>query len=119
MYNREQAQEVFLRYAAQYDMENILIRHKVEHTIRVAELSGRYANALGMDGEDADFAWLLGLLHDIGRFEIAMHNAMGMRLGQCIQHLENDFTRIDITERCITPYQVLEIETVDILHHQK
>ena len=71
MYNREQAQEVFLRYAAQYDMENILIRHKVEHTIRVAELSGRYANALGMDGEEADFAWLLGLLHDIGRFEQA------------------------------------------------
>ena len=71
MYNREQAQEVFLRYAAQYDMENILIRHKVEHTIRVAELSGRYANALGMDGEDADFAWLLGLLHDIGRVEQA------------------------------------------------
>jgi putative nucleotidyltransferase with HDIG domain len=71
MYNREQAKDVFLRYAEQYDMQNILIRHKVEHTIRVAELSGRYAKALGMVGEDTDFAWFLGLLHDIGRFEQA------------------------------------------------
>ena len=71
MYNKELAREVFLRYAEQYDMQNILIRHKVEHTLRVAALSERYAKALGMSAEDTDFAWLLGLLHDIGRFEQA------------------------------------------------
>ena len=71
MYNRELAKDVFLRYAEQYDMQNILIRHKVEHTLRVAELSGRYAKELGMPVADEDFAWLLGLLHDIGRFEQA------------------------------------------------
>ena len=67
MKHKEQAKDVFLRYAEQYDMQNILIRHKVEHTFRVAELSERYAKALGMREEDADLAWLLGLLHDIGR----------------------------------------------------
>jgi putative nucleotidyltransferase with HDIG domain len=71
MYNRELAKDIFLRYAEQYDMQNILIRHKVEHTLRVAELSGRYAKELGMPVADEDFAWLLGLLHDIGRFEQA------------------------------------------------
>lgn len=69
MYNKELAREVFLRYAEQYDMQNILIRHKVEHTLRVADLCDRYARVLRMSDEDADFAWFLGLLHDIGRFE--------------------------------------------------
>ena len=68
-FDKERARNVFLRYAEGYDTQNILIRHKIEHTLRVAELSERYAMALGMEGEDADFAWFLGLLHDIGRFE--------------------------------------------------
>ena len=71
MYNRKEAKDVFLRYAEQYDTQNILIRHKVEHTLRVADLCDRYARALGMSDEDTDFAWFLGLLHDIGRFEQA------------------------------------------------
>ena len=52
-------------------MRDILIRHKAEHTFRVAELSDRFAKAEGMAAEDTDLAWLLGLLHDIGRFEQA------------------------------------------------
>ena len=68
-FDKERARNVFLRYAEGYDTQNILIRHKIEHTLRVAELSERFAKALGMEGEDADFAWFLGLLHDIGRFE--------------------------------------------------
>ena len=71
MYNKEQAKDVFLRYAEQYDTNNILIHHKVEHTLRVADLSERYAKALGMKAGDRYFAWFLGLLHDIGRFEQA------------------------------------------------
>ena len=69
MFDKEQAKDVFLRYAEQYDTQNILISHKIEHTFRVAMLSERYADALGMGAEDAALAWFLGLLHDIGRFE--------------------------------------------------
>ncbi len=71
MYDREDARNAFLSYARQYDTENILIRHKIAHTFRVAEFSERYAKALDLGTEDVDFAWLLGLLHDIGRFEQA------------------------------------------------
>ena len=46
-----------------------MIRHKVEHTLRVAENCERIAASLGMNSEDVTFAWFLGLLHDIGRFE--------------------------------------------------
>ena len=71
MKNKDQAKEAFLRYAGEYDLENILIRHKVTHILRVAELAERCAEAIGMGEEDRDFAWFLGLLHDIGRFEQA------------------------------------------------
>lgn len=69
MFDKEQAKDVFLRYAEAYDTQNILISHKIEHTFRVATLSERYAKALGMCAEDTALAWFLGLLHDIGRFE--------------------------------------------------
>ena len=69
MFDKDRAKEVFLRYAQEYDTQNILISHKIEHTFRVAMFSERYASALGMDPEDTALAWFLGLLHDIGRFE--------------------------------------------------
>lgn len=69
MFDREEAKAVFLRYVADYDAQNILIRHKIEHTFRVAELAESCAASLKMNGADTDLAWFLGLLHDIGRFE--------------------------------------------------
>ena len=69
MIDRRTAEAAFDAYNSQYDQENSMIRHKVVHTMRVAENCDRIAASLGLKGEDADFAWLLGLLHDIGRFE--------------------------------------------------
>ncbi len=71
MFDKNAAENAFLRYAEQYDTKNVLIQHKIEHTFRVAQLSEQYAKAIGQSGQDTDFAWLLGLLHDIGRFEQA------------------------------------------------
>ena len=69
MISREKAEAAFLAYTADYDPENGMIRHKIEHTFRVAENCERIAASLGMSGDEVDFAWFLGLLHDIGRFE--------------------------------------------------
>ena len=69
MDQKEEAGKVFLEYAEGYDTTNGLIAHKIEHTFRVAELSERYARALGISAEDVRCAWFYGLLHDIGRFE--------------------------------------------------
>ena len=71
MYNRKLATAVFRDYTEQYDTRNILIRHKVVHTLRVADLSGKYAKNLEMPEADTDLSWLIGLMHDIGRFEQA------------------------------------------------
>ena len=67
--NRRQARRAFDTYVSAYDPTNPRIALKVEHTLRVADLCERIARALGMGERDVDLAWLLGLLHDIGRFE--------------------------------------------------
>lgn len=69
MIDRKRAEAAFYAYTSQYDLENVMICHKVEHTLRVAGNCERIAKSLGMDGENMNFAWFLGLLHDIGRFE--------------------------------------------------
>ena len=67
--NRERAASVFQAYTSRYDAGDIKIAAKIDHTHRVAANADRIAESLGMGAEDGDFAWFLGLLHDIGRFE--------------------------------------------------
>ncbi len=63
------ARSVFAEYVKNYNADDEKIRLKIGHTYRVAELCGGIARSEGLSGSDADLAWLIGLLHDIGRFE--------------------------------------------------
>lgn len=56
-------------YTKAYDPSNPRIALKIDHTWRVADLCRRIAAAIGLDQDECDLAYLLGLLHDIGRFE--------------------------------------------------
>ncbi|MBE5870938.1 MAG: HD domain-containing protein [Lachnospiraceae bacterium] len=67
--DRDQVKQTFQEYTGHYDLTNDKIRLKMIHTYRVAELCDRIARAERMDEADVDLAWLLGMLHDIGRFE--------------------------------------------------
>lgn len=67
--DRQRVIDRFQSYTADYDAKDPKIALKIGHTYRVAALCERIARSEGMDGEDADLAWLLGMLHDIGRFE--------------------------------------------------
>lgn len=69
MIDRARAEAAFRAYTAGYDMDDGMIRHKAEHTLRVAGNCERIAKSLGMNDDLVTFAWFLGLLHDIGRFE--------------------------------------------------
>ena len=64
--NKKAALEAFKSYADLYDTEDIKIKLKIDHTYRVADIASRIAVSVG---ENPDFSWFLGLLHDIGRFE--------------------------------------------------
>ena len=67
--DKEQARLAFETYVAAYDANNPRILLKSDHTLRVAKLCTRIAKGIGLGPQDCDLAWLVGLLHDIGRFE--------------------------------------------------
>ncbi len=59
----------FHQYVSQFDLKDPRYELKVIHTLKTADLCFAIAKGLHLNEEDIDFAWLCGLLHDIGRFE--------------------------------------------------
>ena len=69
MIDREKALKTFNIYVSKYNPEDEKIKLKIEHIQRVAKHANDIAENLKLSKEDIDLAWLIGLLHDIGRFE--------------------------------------------------
>lgn len=69
MIDIQKAKQVFKEYIQDYDLKNGLVKLKVAHMYRVTEISKKIAEELRLDKEDIQLAELIGLLHDIGRFE--------------------------------------------------
>ena len=67
--NRKNVINAFAEYVRNYDPSDEKIKLKIEHTYRVAGLCQSIAKSLNLSEADVDIAWLLGMLHDIGRFE--------------------------------------------------
>lgn len=67
--NLEKAKLEFIKYTQNYDLENENIQRKQLHSLRVMEISKEIAKGLQLDQEEIDLATLIGLLHDIARFE--------------------------------------------------
>lgn len=56
-------------YVKKYDINDKDIKLKYNHSYRVMELAKKYSNLLKYSNHDKELATLIGLLHDIGRFE--------------------------------------------------
>ena len=67
--DRRKVREQFASYTRNYDPEDSKIALKIAHTYRVAENCEIIARSIGLSDEGVEFAWLSGMLHDIGRFE--------------------------------------------------
>ena len=66
---REKARRIFRDYTDAYDASDTKVWLKIEHSLKVCELSADIAGSLDMSEADVELAWMIGLLHDIGRFE--------------------------------------------------
>ncbi len=66
---RRQWLELFDRYISSFDKINPRIALKLVHTKHVATLCDSIARTCSLDQRYIDLAWLVGLLHDVGRFE--------------------------------------------------
>ena len=65
----EIAKQEFLKYTNNYDLTNFQIKRKIDHSLRVMDLSKTIAESLNLSKEEVEIASIIGLLHDIGRFE--------------------------------------------------
>lgn len=63
------AKEAFKNYVKNYNPENDKIRIKIAHIERTSQRAKEIALSLNLNEEDVKLAELIGLLHDIGRFE--------------------------------------------------
>lgn len=69
MIDLEKAKKEFINYTNNYDSTNTHIAMKIGHTFRVMEWSKKIAKSLNLSKEDIELAALIGLLHDLARFE--------------------------------------------------
>lgn len=65
----EKAKKQFQEYVNSYNSEDKKVKMKIKHIQRVSEISRIIAQKLNLKEEDIKLAELIGLLHDIGRFE--------------------------------------------------
>lgn len=85
MIDIEKARKVLNEYIKKYDDTNPRIKLKKDHILRVADNSKLIAQKLNLSQEDIELAELIGLLHDIGRFEqIRIYNTFNDK--QSIDH---------------------------------
>jgi len=67
--NLEKAQQEFIKYTRNYDLQNESLKGKMLHSIRLMEISKQIAEKLELSQEEIEVAKLIGLLHDVARFE--------------------------------------------------
>ncbi len=69
MIDLEVAKNEFMKYVSSYDSSITEIDRKIKHSLRVMEQSKNIAESLNLNEEQINLATLIGLLHDIARFE--------------------------------------------------
>lgn len=59
----------FEEYVKKYNLEDMHVKYKYNHSIRVEKICEALAKSLNFNDEDTYIMKTIGLLHDIGRFE--------------------------------------------------
>ena len=68
MIDLEKIDKTFKNYVNSFDLNNISIKRKYDHTLRVKNNCKKLAVLLKLNDEDTKLLILIGYLHDIGRF---------------------------------------------------
>jgi HD superfamily phosphohydrolase YqeK len=71
MINLDHVKLRFKEFMKNYDMNNPRVEYKYNHSLEVCDLSMEIANYLNLSREEIKLSGVIGLLHDLGRFEQA------------------------------------------------
>lgn len=125
MIDIKKAKISFKEFLEQYDdKEHVSFKLKVVHTYHVSENARKIAEKLNLNKEDIELAELIGLLHDIGRFEElkitnelnsvkfnhAMHGSKMLFEQGLIKNFIKDRQYDEIIKKAIENHSKLEIE---------
>lgn len=69
MIDVKQAESDFVEYVKKYDLNDFKIKLKLSHSIRVEQYAKQIAQSIELNDEDVEIATMIGLFHDVGRFE--------------------------------------------------
>ena len=90
MINITKAKKAFKEYIQNYDIDNPKVKLKIAHIERTANIARKTAESLNLEKEDIELAELIGLLHDIGRFEqIKRYNTF-------VDYLSEDYAKLGV-----------------------
>lgn len=121
MINLEKAKNAFKKYVKNYNPEDGKIAIKINHIYRVAEISREIAIMNNFKDEEQKLSELIGLLHDIGRFEqIRVYNTFNDN--KSINHAEMAIKVLfedGLIRDFITQTDYDEIIKTAILNHNK
>ncbi len=84
------AKKEFKKYVEKYDINNPKIKLKIAHIERTSVIARKMAESMVLSEEDIELAELIGLLHDIGRFEQVK------RYGTFVDHLSENHAKIGV-----------------------
>ena len=129
--------KVFDDYVNDYDLNNKDINLKYNHSYRVAKLSEKYSKLLGFSEDDIRLATIIGLFHDIGRFEQLKryntysdrksidHAALGVKIlieDNLMEKITNNKDDYEIIKFAIENHNKFELEKTNnqrVLMHAK
>lgn len=121
MIDLEKCKKEFLKYTEEFDLENDGIKRKQLHSLRVMEASKKVAEALKLSEEKVELAELIGLLHDIGRFE--QYNRGNTYLNEMLLDHANlgvqVLVRDDYIKKYITDENYIDVILKAIINHNK
>lgn len=124
----------FENYIKNYDMNDKLIYLKYHHTYRVAKNSKEICKSLNLDEENTKLAYLIAMLHDIGRFlqakiyhsfndlETTDHADLGCKIlfeDEIIRDFIEDDKYDEIIKKAIkyhNKYEIGECNEIELLH---
>ena len=121
MIDIEKAKKEFINYTEKFDLEKEEIKRKQEHSLRVMEASRKIADRLGLNEEEIWLASIIGLLHDIGRFE--QYNRNNTYLNEMLLDHSNLGIKVLLEDDYIKKYvdneKYIPIVLVAIKNHNK
>lgn len=114
-------EEKFDLYTSNYDMKDEMVKAKYDHSYRVMNLAVKYAKILNFNEEDIEIARVIGLLHDIGRFEqIKQYHTFNDR--KSVDHADYGIKQLfenNLIEEMITQKEWFPIIRFAIQNHNK